>query len=445
MQRVARGDARGDDRRRVDVGDHDRAEPARRQRQRGGRLIEPHVRGRRLVDEADAGDLRVAFITGAVAGGRRDRARQVPEQLLGVAGVVEETAAVDRVAEQLDLPGAGRALQILGTGEADAREERRGEDRRVEGPAGRPAEVLVVGDAERERQIDRRVVGAGVADIVVTGEGGEQAADLVPAGRQRHAEGGVVLGLELRRRLHQDRLHVGPRRGVVGGVGRRDVVERVDVVDDVLVARREVPAHAAGFDQDAQRVRAAGVLGGVAFPAEPPDVALGRIHAALEKRIVECSRGVAGRDLGRSRPVGHILGVLGVVDRLDFLAVLRGALRIEEEGAGGVATPRVARLGPADHARELQAGIEVVLVGRALGPVAAADGRRVRRVDADLTRRRQTAIDAVDGQGAETPREEAKAPSARTRLGLCRGGRRRQRRQCQGKEARQHYASLTKK
>ena len=49
----------------------------------------------------------------------------------------------------------------------------------------------------------------------------------------------------------------GRTRGVYAAGSRGgDVVEGIDEVEDVLIARWEVPAHAALLDQDAERVRA---------------------------------------------------------------------------------------------------------------------------------------------------------------------------------------------
>ncbi len=128
--------------------------------------------------------------------------------------------------------------------------------------------------------------------------------------------------------------------------------------------------------------------------------------AAPEQREEQVLVGIARRHLGRLADVvagpggvadeGVVFRVGGVVDRLDLLAVLGGALGIEEEGPGGVAGPLRIGIG-ADDARDLQAGVEHVLVRGSLGPESAADGRRVGRIDADLAGGRETAVDAVDG------------------------------------------------
>ena len=139
------------------------------------------------------------------------------------------------------------------------------------------------------------------------------------------------------------------RGGVVRRVGERDVIEGIDEVDDVLVARREVPAHAALLDQDAQRVRPARGERRVAVPGEPPDVALrgsgpGPGAAGSKRSWLASPDGtLAAVQTSLQVPVvsprKRVFRVGRVVDRLDLLAVLGGALRIEEEGAGGVARP----------------------------------------------------------------------------------------------------------
>ena len=77
-------------------------------------------------------------------------------------------------------------------------------------------------------------------------------------------------------RLDQDLAHARPHRGVGGRVSGRDVIERIDEVEDVLVAGREVVAQPALLDQHAERVLAAGAEGGIAFPGQEPDVAPAR-------------------------------------------------------------------------------------------------------------------------------------------------------------------------
>ena len=107
----------------------------------------------------------------------------------------------------------------------------------------------------------------------------------------------------------------------------------------------------------------------IAVPREPPHVTLRRGGTPLQQGIEEIGVGVGlGNPGGQSHGVRRagvaaeaadtadervIRGALGVVDRLDLLAVLRGALGIEEEGTGGVGGP-----GPAvgaDDAGDLEA------------------------------------------------------------------------------------------
>ena len=128
-------------------------------------------------------------------------------------------------------------------------------------PAREPGEGPVVGEANREREVHRGVVHARRRHVHVRREGGVHVGDRVPAIRQVDAEGRIVLGVKLRRLFHQDRtgLRSDARVDVILFYGRRDVVERIDEVNDVVIAGREVPAHPALLDQHPERVAAAGV------------------------------------------------------------------------------------------------------------------------------------------------------------------------------------------
>ena len=219
-------------------------------------------------------------------------------------------------------------------------------------------------------------------------------------------------------RLDQDLAHARPHRGVGGRVSGRDVIERIDEVENVLVAGWEVVSQPALLDQHAERVLAAGAEGGIAFPGQEPDVGLGGRYPAPEQRVEQQLARVAHRNLGGLGPVRHIVRVAGVEDGPEFLAhvVAPGA---EELRARGIALPLGVGIG-ADDAGHLDAGVKDVLVGGTLGPETAADGRRVGRVHADLAAARKPAVDPVDYHGPEGPGKEPESlvRVSRPRLGL---------------------------
>ncbi len=158
----------------------------------------------------------------------------------------------------------------------------------------------------------------------------------------------------------------------------------------------------------------------IALPGEPPDIALRGRRPAPEQRIEErplasptepWRLGTPRYSCGRVSHEGEVVRIGHVVDRLDLPRHASGALGIEEKAP--VVSPAQAT-GRRDHdAGDLKAGVEDVLVGRALGPEAATDGGRVGRIHADL---------AVGGQTAETrltvsaPSDRAKRRKPRARL-----------------------------
>ena len=232
-----------------------------------------------------------------------------------------------------------------------------------------------------------------------------------------------------------------PDRGVRSRVARRHVVEREGEVDDVLVARRVVPAQAAGLDRHTQRVRAAGDEARVAVPGHEPDVTLRRRDDAPEHRVVEV---VGLVDLDRhSRGVGPRGGVgrvLEVVDRLHAVAMLRRALGVEEEGARHVAVPRptgVARPCRRPAGPELKTNWLPVPLGQKPPPMVDEFVESTPMLPLDELRPRYTRLTVM------APRrtgEQAEAPRARARLGLRRGRRgneccQRQRQQSSRREA----------
>jgi hypothetical protein len=214
---------------------------------------------------------------------------------------------------------------------------------------------------------------------------------------------------------------------VVGTIRRRDVVDGADQEDDVLRAGRIVPGEHAVVDHDAERVEAGGVERRVAFPRDEVHVTLRGRDQPLQWRGVQVGDSIALRHEGVRWPVRDVGAVERLIRRSDGLGLLTTAGSVEEPAAGGVTAPRVRRgLDAANHAGNLEAGVEDVVVRGAARPVATLHGTATSRVDADFTDRVDTHVHAVDVDEADGPGEE-----------LVRALRKRIRRQCRGRSRRE--------
>src|SRR6185312_16866397 len=103
-------------------------------------------------------------------------------------------------------------------------------------------------------------------------------------------------------------------------------------------------------------------------------------------------------------PAVEIGGIERVVDPGQGIAGALITARIEEKRTGGVAGPREARR-RVDHAGDLQAGVEDVLVRRAFRPEPAAAHRRTGERDAHLAEVVEAAREAVRLEQQTGPRE----------------------------------------
>ena len=143
---------------------------------------------------------------------------------------------------------------------------------------------------------------------------------------------------------------------------------------------------------DAERVRAAARRAGFAFPGHEPDVALRRGDscpgASGRTAAVASPCGHAGRVAARPATVGRRRRRVDTI----WAAPPRRCRRpgVEEERAGGVARPRAGCSPERDHAGDLEAGVEDVLVRGAAGP--------------DSRRRRWTTAGGADLAGREAAR-----------------------------------------
>src|SRR6266850_2452255 len=201
-----------------------------------------------------------------------------------------------------------RAAQVLHPDESRGRVKRRAEDVGRELPARIGQEVTGVLETHVERQHRRAVVGAEVRHVGIHRERRVHRGDGVAGVRNLQA-GEFLLVQQLK--LVADRPDLRLQRGVDGRVvvfpRRRlggDVIEREDEVDDVFVARWEIPGQGALIERDPHRVGAAAQERGVAFPLPHPRIALRRRlttdeHAGEQRRVAD------DRTIG---PLRHVLG-----------------------------------------------------------------------------------------------------------------------------------------
>ena len=275
-------EARHQERRRVDVGHDDAASLSRGEGERPGCLVEPRV-PLILAEEAVAPQpdihARVVRVAGVV--GRPEEARQVPEQLPHSDGVGKAGGRVEVLREhrQPDLVSRRvlRRLQVLDPDKARRRGERSPEDVRRKLPADIPNEGAGVFQAQAEGHDRGRVVLVEHRDVRVHRLGGIHRIERVATVRDLDLELGLVDVLELipdgrdlrLQRAWDRRVVVLARRSA-----RRDVVERVDDVDDVFVAAREVPGEDALVHRDPHRVLAPGEGNRVALPVAHERISL---------------------------------------------------------------------------------------------------------------------------------------------------------------------------
>ena len=303
-------------------------------------------------------------------------------------------AAAVTVAErrvETDLPRSVRTLEVFVADKAGTGKERRAEDRRIElGTRCLRGEQPLVGVTHRERQ-DQTVVVVVAAggDVVVRGNGQVRRSgggtNSVPAGREGDAEFGVVERLEVLAFLAQDVANACAVLRIIRAVGRRHVIDAGHQEDDILRASRIVPPEEAVIDQDTERVQTADVVGRVPFPRDEMHVALRSRNEPLQRRSIDVGDFVALRHEGVGRPVGRVGGIVRLIHQRDALGLLAAAVAVEEPSAGGVAAPWIGGgLGAGHHARDLQAGVEDVLVRRAARPEATARRAGAGRVHANL-------------------------------------------------------------
>ena len=207
--------------------------------------------------------------------------------------------------------------------------------------------------------------------------------------------------------------------------------------------------HAAVLDQDTQRVGPQTKALGISVPGKPPDVTLRGDGAPRRTGSKRSSVASPVGHLRRGRPVGHVLGVGRIVDRLNLLACFRCPIRAEEEGARGVARPGVLGFAAADDPGDLEAGAEDVLIG---GASRARRRRRLAgaaRVDTDLAAGDRAAVDPVDAEDADAPREETESARAAASAGAGRRGvaedRRSQQHRVRGSATRREPASASER
>ena len=153
----------------------------------------------------------------------------------------------------------------------------------------------------------------------------------------------------------------------------------------------------------------------IAFPITHPRVAVR--DALLPHQVGIVNLGVS--DDGAGRPVGEVGRIERVVDLAQRIAGDLIAAGIEEERARGITGPREPgrRI---DDPRQLQAGVEDVLIRRALRPEAAAADRRAGERDADLPDVVDAARDAIGLEQQSGRRKEIeRARPPRPGRGLC--------------------------
>ena len=338
-----------------------------------------------------------------------------------VADRVRERAAVGRIRKQRqsDLDARRRLgrLQVFDADEAGAREERRAEDVAGEAPADFREEISGVLRPDVEGEERGRVVGGEHGDVGVHAESGVQVLDRVATVGNLNPELRLVLILELRADRGHLRLDRRIEARVRGRVARRHIVKCENEIQNVFVAGREVPRHRPLLDHDSHRVRTAAEVDRIALPVPHPrvsirDALLSEQHGIIDLRIP---------DDGAGRPVGEIGRIERAVNLAERIAGDLVTARIEEERARGITGPREPRR-RIDDPGQLEAGVEDVLIRRALGPEAAAADGRARERDADLpdvVHTARLAIGLEQESGGREEIERARPPRPGRRLRGC--------------------------